>query len=557
MEQKAFKLPIEYTKKKEIDKSIKEDLEFNGENYSLYNEIYDNSSNVSKLNIDKLSKYFTNNKQFLKDTQHVIKYNLFTPPCSNDIIDILKDTENKQFFLDKYHYIDYERLKFLNTNSTFLELLSIYNISSPILSLALPLFLMMIPFFIIRSQGCEITAVKYFEVLKMTLKNHSIGKIFTIGSESWDKRIYIILTFIFYLFQIYSNIQSCKKFFCNMKKIHSTIFTVRDYISNSLTNIEKFIDNTKELKTYKYFNKDLIYYKKKLETLFNECNNISNYNLSFSKISELGTIMKLFYKLNNNDTIITALNYLIYFNGYIENLLSLKNKLDNKQINKCIFSKKTTYFKNIYYPSLINRNPVKNNVNIDKNIILTGPNAAGKTTILKSILFNIIFSQQTGYGFYDKCKLNLFDNIKCYINIPDTSDRDSLFQAEARRCINILNSINKKERTYCVFDEIYSGTNPYEAIASATAYLKYLNANKNITFLITTHFINICKYLDKEVNIENYNMEIINTNNNVKYTYKINRGISEIKGGLKVLKDLNYPIEIINNAENILKNIVL
>ena len=557
MEEKAFKLPIEYTKKIEIDNSIKNDLEFNSVEHSLYSKIYDNNTEASKLNLNKLSKYFTNDKFFLKDTQNIIKNNLFTPPCSDDIINILKDTENKQHFLDKYHYIDYEPIKFLNTNSTFLEVLSLYNITSPILSLALPLFLMMIPFFIIRSQGCEITAIKYFEVLKITLKNHSIGKIFTIGSESWDKRIYIFLTFVFYLFQVYSNIQSCKKFFSNMKKIHSTIFIVKDYISSSIDNMNNYLNNIKQIKSYKYFTKDLIYYKNKLENILNDCNNINDFKLSFTKLAELGSLMKLFYELNNNETIITTLNYLVYFNGYIENLCVLKEKIDKKQINKCLFSKKTTYFKNIYYPTLIDKQPVKNNINIDKNIILTGPNAAGKTTLLKSVLFNIIFSQQTGFGFYDKCKLHLFDNIKCYINIPDTSDRDSLFQAEARRCINILNSINEKERTYCVFDEIYSGTNPYEAVASATSYLRYLNNNNNIHFFITTHFINICNYLDNEPNIENYNMEILNNNNNINYTYKIKKGISEIKGGLKVLKDLHYPEEIIKNAENIIKKIIL
>jgi DNA mismatch repair ATPase MutS len=416
----------------------------------------------------------------------------------------------------------------------------------------MPLFLLMIPFFIIRSQGCEITAYKYFEVLQMTLKNHSIGKIFTIGGETWDKRIYIILTFIFYLFQVYSNIQSCKNFFINMKKIHSTIFNLRDYIENSIKNINNFNNLSNKLTSYKDFNNDIIYYKNKAQLILDNYSEISECKINFSKIKEIGKIMKLFYELNNDQSVIITLNYLVYFNGYIENLNVLKTKLTNKQINKCLFSNKTTYFKNIYYPSLINKNPVKNNINIDKNIILTGPNAAGKTTLLKSILFNIIFSQQTGFGFYSKCKLKIYDKIKCYINIPDTSDRDSLFQAEARRCVNILNSIKKDEHTFCVFDEIFSGTNPYEAVAAGTAYLTFLSNQDNVNFVITTHFINICNYMNNEENTENYNMEIINNNDTIKYTYKIKKGISDIKGGLYVLKDLNYPEKIVKTANKIL-----
>lgn len=557
MEKKAFKLPIEYVNKIEIDKSIKDDLEFNSENYSLYNTIYLDNTKASKLNINVLSSYFTNNKLFLKDTQKLIKSELFIPPNSHDIIDILSDTTDKKQFSDKYHYIDYERFNFLNYNSTFLQIFSLYNISSPILSLAMPVFLLLIPFFLIRTQGCEITAFKYFEVLKITLQNHSIGKIFSMGSASWDKRIYIILSFVFYLFQVYSNIQCCKNFFINMKKIHSTIFTLRDYISTSIINIDKFLNLAKTLETYKNFTEDLNYYKNKLQLILNNYNEITEYKFSFSKINEIGRIMKLFYELNNDDSNIISINYLVYFNGYIENLNKLKEKFKNKQINKCLFSKKETYFKNIYYPSLIDSNPVKNDINIDKNIILTGPNAAGKTTLLKSILFNIIFSQQTGFGFYDKCKIKIYDKIKCYINIPDTSDRDSLFQAEARRCVNILNSINNDENTFCVFDEIFSGTNPYEAVASGTAYLNYLNKLENVKFVITTHFINICNYLDKEENIENYNMEIFNNNNVIKYTYKIKKGISDIKGGLSVLKYLNYPNNIVKDANKILCSVKL
>lgn len=558
MDSKAFKIPIEYIHKIDIEKSIKEDLEFNSKKYSLYKSIYGNNNKVSELNIDNLSSKFTNNKLFLKDTQKLIKSNIIIPPSSDDIIDILNDVSNKKNFLEKYHFIDFEKLKFLNSNEKFLQLFSLYNISSPLFSLAMPLFLLMIPFFIIRSQGCEITAIKYFEVLKVTLQNHSIGKIFSIGGQSWDKKIYIILTFVFYIFQIYSNIQSCKSFFTNMKEIHSTIFTLRDYISKSVIKINSFLKTSSKLKTYSLFNKDLIYYKNKLEVIANNCNEITDCKFTFSKINEIGKIMKLFYEINNDDTIITSINYLVYYNGYIENMCVLKEKIDKKQINKCLFSKKTTYFNNIYYPSLIDSDPVKNDINIDNNIILTGPNAAGKTTLLKSILFNIIFSQQTGYGFYDKCKLTPFDKIKCYINIPDTTDRDSLFQAEARRCINILNSIKPDEKTFCVFDEIFSGTNPYEAVASGTAYLNYLNKFKNINFVITTHFINICKYLSKEQNIENYNMKIlIDNNDNMKYTYKIHKGISYIKGGLSVLKDLNYPDVIIKESNALLKTIEL
>jgi DNA mismatch repair ATPase MutS len=193
---------------------------------------------------------------------------------------------------------------------------------------------------------------------------------------------------------------------------------------------------------------------------------------------------------------------------------------------------------------------VKNSYSLDKNIIITGPNASGKTTLLKSTLFNIILSQQIGCGFYNSASVKIYDFIHCYINIPDTGGRDSLYQAEARQCKNILEAIenNNTKNHFCVFDELYSGTNPDEAINSAYGYLNYLNKLNNIDYVLTTHYIKLCKKLNKQNN--NFYMKVNNNANDFEYTYKIKKGISKVKGAMKVLKDLNYPENIITNMKN-------
>ena len=221
---------------------------------------------------------------------------------------------------------------------------------------------------------------------------------------------------------------------------------------------------------------------------------------------------------------------------------------------------KVVTIKNCYFAALNNKNPVKNNIKLNNNIIITGPNAAGKTTLLKSVLYNIILSQQIGCGFYSKADLKVYDYIHCYINIPDTSDRDSLFQAECRNCKNILDKIleNPDKNHFCVFDELYSGTNPYEAIASGYSYLDYISKYKNINFVLTTHYIKLCKLLKSKTNNNHY-MEI-NTSDissNYTYTYKLVPGISEIKGGIKVLKDLEYPETIVNNMNETIDKITI
>jgi DNA mismatch repair ATPase MutS len=198
----------------------------------------------------------------------------------------------------------------------------------------------------------------------------------------------------------------------------------------------------------------------------------------------------------------------------------------------------------------MNETPVKNDIQISKNMIITGPNASGKTTVLKSTLINIILSQQFGCGFYDSATIYPYKYIHCYLNIPDTSGRDSLFQAESRRCKEILDIIQEfKDDTHiCIFDELFSGTNHTEAIISATAFMNYLVKFKTVSCLLTTHFIKVCKKLNKNKNITNFNMHTLKTNTNKNiHTYLLKEGISEVKGGLQVLHDLKFPTEILEN----------
>jgi DNA mismatch repair protein MutS len=139
------------------------------------------------------------------------------------------------------------------------------------------------------------------------------------------------------------------------------------------------------------------------------------------------------------------------------------------------------------------------------------------------------------------------------LNIPDTSGRDSLFQAEARRCKEIIDSIheNKKDKHFCVFDELYSGTNPDEAVTSALRFMEYLVKFTNVKCLLTTHFIRVCRELDENEKVENFHMKTIQNGENrddFTYTYSLEEGISEVRGGMKVLKDMDYPDEILRGA---------
>lgn len=192
-----------------------------------------------------------------------------------------------------------------------------------------------------------------------------------------------------------------------------------------------------------------------------------------------------------------------------------------------------------------------NDANLNENLVITGPNAAGKTTYLKTTMLNIIFTQQFGVGFYSACSLSIpYTHLHSYLNIPDTSGRDSLFQAESRRCKDIIDHVvlaTDKEHHFCIFDELYSGTNPTEATKSAYAFLIWLSQRNNVDFVLTTHYADICaKFSEKKARIRNCQMEAVEgPSGEITYTYRLIPGVSTIQGAIKVLRDMEYPEDIL------------
>ena len=308
--------------------------------------------------------------------------------------------------------------------------------------------------------------------------------------------------------------------------------------------------------TYKNFCTLSSCHSDKLKDIYNEIKDIAPFKPKISKIAEIGYLLKSFYHLHTNAEYENSLRYSAGFNGFVSNLRGVRENTISKNVNLATFNNKNTTMNGLYYPALVQEKHVKNSCSFDKNIIITGPNASGKTTFLKSASINIILSQQFGVGFYDECSINPYTHIHSYLNIPDTSARDSLFQAESRRCKDIIDIINEnndtsKHRHFCIFDELYSGTNPTEAAQAGKAFLKYLSRYSNVSFMLTTHYLSICKHLKRSSRIQNYKMDVnVLDDGNHEYKYKLKKGISRIKGAIRVLKDLEYPIEILNDIEN-------
>lgn len=561
-----FNAPIYYNKKRvELNKNIVDDLELiktvDETCDPIYKYCFNNDNDVSNKINEQLCKYYTTDIKFLKEYQQLllsykplgIKYTDYSKNYKN-IIDIWNELKIDVGFKERYYFIEWDVVEFLNRSQWFLQFMSIYNLLSPIISLLIPIIILIVPFFIIKLKGLNLSINEYIEVLKYVANQNAIGKLFVVNFSEINaqEKIYIFISAAFYLFSIYQNFMVCIRFNNNMKTIHNHFNEIRIYIEHTINNMNNYLEYSKKLESHNEFNCCVREKLEILKKIQNKIQNITDYNMfNLGKIKEIGYVFKCFYELHTDKIYDDTIMYSLGFNGYVDCLNGLQTNILERKINFLTFTDKPkkNVLINSYYANLKNENPIKNTVSLKQNIIITGPNASGKTTILKSTLINILLSQQFGCGFYDSAKLKPFKQIHCYLNIPDTSGRDSLFQAEARRCKDILDKIdeNSTDNHFCVFDELYSGTNPEEAEQSATSFMKYLTKYKNVSCLLTTHFVKVCKKLEKHNNILNYKMETNKDNDKLIYKYKLLKGISNVKGGIIVLKQMNYPIEILED----------
>ena len=565
---KHFKIPIELIDQTyATPKNLIEDLELDQthadvSNNTIYQFLLKPKTPFGNSGVKQWINTYTTNIPFLKDNQSLIS-KFSNHNTEKDTISALaawnsfKTIKESDNFIDKYQYINWDSLRFLNTSVIFLTVMSLYSIVSPALNLIAPLLLLLIPFLLLKFKGIPITLSSYIQILMISIKNHSFGRLITQWTVlPWGQRIYLLLMVGMYVYNIYQNAISCYQFYKNSYTINNDIKNIKQHLNTTKNKLEKFISKINNYKSFSAYSDYLQQYLKRIQSIHKTLGNVPVASFNPKKIPFIGYTMKQYYLLYESEEIKDTLLFSFGFYGYMEKLEGISTLFKNKVLTKTKFStsnKPKLLMQDAYYPTMISDKVVPNNISLKTNKLITGPNASGKTTLLKTVTTNLLLSQQLGFGFYRKAKITPFDYIHCYLNIPDTSSRDSLFQAEARRCLDIITTINnnRDKKHFCIFDELFSGTNPYEAISSAQSYLEYISTIKNVRFMLTTHFIRLCSRLNTNKTIENINMDTVITNDIPCYKYKICSGISKIKGGITVLKELGYPEDIINRTKDI------
>jgi hypothetical protein len=211
-----FKLPIYYNDKKvKLKQNIIDDLELvktvDSSCNSIYSYYVNNSNELSTNVINQISEYYTTDTDFLKDNQtlfktynkssdaNITKYSDYT-----NILSVWNNIKSNTEFKEKYHYITWSIFNFLNTSDIFLQWLTIANISSPFISLIMPIIMMIIPLIFLKLRGVNISINQYINILKCIPQSNNIMTLCSSGNI--HDKIYPCVSIGFYIFSFYQNI---------------------------------------------------------------------------------------------------------------------------------------------------------------------------------------------------------------------------------------------------------------------------------------------------------------------------------------------------------------
>lgn len=189
-------------------------------------------------------------------------------------------------------------------------------------------------------------------------------------------------------------------------------------------------------------------------------------------------------------------------------------------------------------------------------IIITGPNMAGKSALLRQTALIVLLSQIGCFVPAESARIGLVDKIFTRVGASDNiSLGESTFMVEMTEAANILNNVTPK--SLVLFDELGRGTSTYDGISIAWAIVEYLHEHPKAQArtLFATHYHELNEMEKNFSRIKNYNVSVKEVDNKVIFLRKLMRGGSEHSFGIHVAEIAGMPKSIVKRANTILKQL--
>ncbi len=202
----------------------------------------------------------------------------------------------------------------------------------------------------------------------------------------------------------------------------------------------------------------------------------------------------------------------------------------------------------LYHPLL--NDPVKNSIDTEKGVLLTGSNASGKSTFLRAVALSAVLAQTIYTCPADRYEAPVFRILSSMSLKDDLIGGQSYYMVEIRAIKRILDQVKQAGEeqgcVLCFVDEVLRGTNTVERIAASTQIMKMLSAGHVICFA-ATHDVELTKLLEKEY--DNYHFEERIEEDDVFFPYTLMPGPATTRNAIALLKMLGYEEKIIADAE--------
>ena len=203
---------------------------------------------------------------------------------------------------------------------------------------------------------------------------------------------------------------------------------------------------------------------------------------------------------------------------------------------------------------------VPNDIRLDTDtqqiMIITGPNMAGKSALLRQTALIVLMAQMGSFVPADSASIGLVDKIFTRVGASDNiSLGESTFMVEMTEAANILN--NATPRSLVLFDELGRGTSTYDGISIAWAIVEYLHehAKTRARTLFATHYHELNEMEKNFARIKNFNVSVREVNGKVIFLRKLMPGGSEHSFGIHVAEIAGMPKQIVRRATDILKQL--
>ncbi|HBX53720.1 MAG: DNA mismatch repair protein MutS [Bacteroidetes bacterium RIFOXYA12_FULL_35_11] len=257
-----------------------------------------------------------------------------------------------------------------------------------------------------------------------------------------------------------------------------------------------------------------------------------------------------------NASLIARLDCMLSFST-----IALQNNYTKPEINDSLIID----IKNGRHPVIEKQLPIgeeyiPNDVFLDTDeqqiIIITGPNMAGKSALLRQIALITLMAQMGSYVPASSAKIGVVDKIFTRVGASDNiSLGESTFMVEMNEAASILNNLSS--RSLILLDELGRGTSTYDGISIAWAIAEYIHEHPaaKAKTLFATHYHELNEMENNFSRIKNYNVTVKEYNNKVIFLRKLVRGGSEHSFGIHVARMAGMPKSVVSRANEILKEL--